>query len=334
MSRPKTAVIDMDLYKYHASAAGETRSVLITHKTNGFSIELPTRTDWYGHHLKKEGGKLSEINSSRTSPFQWNEFDYQDIQRAEPIQNVLHTAKVMVEKDLKASGADNYIALLGEGESFRTGLSTIWKYKDRSGALKPLLIDEVTEYLKNKFKATVVSHIENDDAVVIECYKRADRFALIEDKDFWGCPINVWDRNQQHRGVVNCNKFGKLFLDSKGKVRGEGRIFFYWQVAASDKSDGYAANSACDQRWGDKGAYSALVGCKTDKEALECLVSIYKNLYPVKKVITGWRGEPMEVDWLYVASENWHMARMLRTEDELYSKIELATVLNNMGVRL
>lgn len=332
MSRPTTAVIDLDLFKYHAAAAGEKRSVLITHRASGRSIEMPTRTDWYGHYLKKNGGKLAEINAKRDSPFSWDEFDYEDIQRPEPIENVLHTAKVMVEKDLKASGASNYIAFLGEGEPFRTELSTILKYKDRSSILKPVLLDEVSEYLKRKFKAEVVTGIENDDRVVIECYKQKDRFALIEDKDFWGCPINVWDRNQQERGIVNCNKLGHLFLDSKGKVRGEGRIFFYWQVAASDRTDGYAANSASDKRWGDKGAYDALVDCKTDKEALEALVKVYKDLYPEPRVVTGWRGDQINVDWLYMASENWQMARMLRTIDELENKVELKDVLTRLEI--
>lgn len=251
----KTAVIDLDLYKYHASAAGETRSVLVTHKTSGRSIEVANRTEWYGDWRKKEGGKLAEINANRESPFTWDDFTYEDIQRPEPIENVLYTARVMVEKDLKLSGAKDYVAFLGEGEPFRTELSTILRYKDRGDLLKPLLIEEVTDYLRKKFKAEVVTDIECDDRVVIECYKQKDRFAICEDKDYWGTPINVWDRNQQERGIVNCNKFGHLFLDSKGKVRGEGRIFFYWQVCASDKTDGYAANSACDIRWGDKSAY-------------------------------------------------------------------------------
>lgn len=328
----KTAVIDLDLYKYHAAAAGESRSVLITHKNTGRTLELPTRTDFYGHHLKRSGGKLAEINRNRTSPFTWDEFEYLDIQRAEPIENVLHTARIMVEKDLKLSGAENYLAFLGEGESFRVGLSTIQKYKDRENLLKPLLLDEVSEYLKKKFKAEIVTQIENDDRVVIECFKRPERFALIEDKDFWGCPIKVWDRNQQERGIVNCNKFGHLFLDLKNKVRGEGRIFFYWQCCASDKTDGYAANSASEKRWGDKSAYNALVNCKNDKEALEALVAVYKMLYPAPKVIEGWRGDKFEIDWLYVASENWHLARMLRTKKELENKIELKDVLLNHGI--
>lgn len=327
-----TAVVDLDLYKYHAAAAGEKRSVRVTHKASGRSISVNNRTEFYGDWRKKEGGILAEINAKRTSHFTWDEFDYEDVQEPEPIANVLHTAKVMVEKDLKSSGASSYLAFIGEGESFRVGISTILKYKDRENILRPVLLDEVSEYLKKKFKASVVTGIENDDQVVIECYKRKDRFALIEDKDFWGCPINVWDRNQQERGIVDCNKYGKLFLDSKGKVRGEGRVFFYWQVAASDATDGYAANSASDIRWGDKSAYNALVDCKNDKEAFQKLVEIYKSLYPEPKTITGWRGDEINIDWLYCLEENFALARMLRTKDELENRIYVKDILNKMEI--
>lgn len=323
------AVIDLDLYKYHAAAAGESRSVLVTHKSTGRSVEVANRTEFYGHWKKKEGGKLAEINKSRESPFTWDEFTYEDIQRPEPIANVLHTAKLMVEKDLEASGASDYKAFLGEGESFRVQKSTLLKYKDRDHILKPVLLGEVTDYLQNKFKAEVVGHIENDDRVVMECFKKKDHFALIEDKDFWGCPINVWDRNQQHRGVVNCNKFGKLFIDSKGKVRGEGRIFFYFQCLSQDTTDNYKANCFSDIKWADKSAYSALVNCTNDKEALQAVVDSYKILYPEPKEVIGWRGEKIEIDWLYVAEENFQMARMLRFDgDEVYLK----DVLKNMEI--
>lgn len=324
------AVIDTDLYKYHAAAAGETRSVLVTHKTSGRSIEVDNRTAWYGDWRNKNGGKLAEINKSRTSPFTWDEFEYEDIQRPEPIENVLHTARVMVEKDIKASGVTSYKAFLGEGESFRVGKSTLLKYKDRT-AVKPLLLEEVTEYLRKKFKAEVVSGIECDDRVVMECYGKKDHFAIIEDKDFWGTPINVWDRNQQHRGIVNCNKFGHLFLDDKGKVRGEGRMHLYWQVASEDTTDNYKANCFSEKKWAAKGAYNALLDCKNDKEAFLKLKEIFLNLYPEPKTVRGWRGEDILIDWKYVLSECFDMARMLRFEGDNVNPID---VMQKMGIEV
>ena len=331
MTKPECAVIDLDLFKYHAAAAGETRSVLVTHKATNRTIEVANRTEFYGDWRKKEGGKLAEINKSRISPFLWDEFEYEDIQRPEPIENVLHTARVMVEKDLKSSGAESYVAFLGEGESFRTGKSTLLKYKDRDDNIKPVLLSEVTEYLRKKFKAEVVSDIECDDKVVMECFKRPERFALIEDKDFWGCPINVWDRNQQERGIVDCNKFGHLFLDAKGKVRGEGRLHFYWQVASEDTTDNYKANCFSEKKWAAKGAYNALVGCNSDKEAFLKLKEIFLNLYPEPKTVKGWRGEDILIDWKYVLTECFHMARMLRFEGDDVDPIK---VMQKMGIEI
>lgn len=323
-------VLDLDLYKYHAAAAGETRSVLVTHKASGREKEYQTRTEFYGDWRKKDGGALAVINKGRTSPFEWEEFEYTDIQRPEPIENILHTAKTMVEKDLKASGASSYKAFLGKGESFRVELSTLLKYKDREHLLKPLALDEVTDYLERKFNAEIITGIENDDAVVIECYGSKNKFAIIEDKDFWGSPIKVWDRNQQERGIVDCNKFGKLFLDDKNKVRGEGRLFFYYQMCSEDLTDNYKANCFSDVRWGAKSAYKALVDCKDDVEAWNKMKEVFLLLYPEPKTVLGWRNDPIEITWNYVLNEMFMMARMLKKRDE---NINAYDVMDKLGVK-
>ena len=328
--KPITAVVDMDLYKYHAAAAGEKRSVLVKNKTTGKSREYKTRTEFYGDWRKKVGGALAKMNEQRDTPLTWEDYEYEDIQRPEPIENVLNTAKTMVEKDLKLSGAKNFKAFLGEGESFRVGLSTLLQYKDRADLIKPLALEEVTEYLRKKFKAEVVTGIECDDRVVMECYKQPKNFAMIEDKDFWGCEINVWDRNQQDRGIVNCNKFGHLFLDSKGKVRGEGRIHLYFQMASEDVTDNYKANCFSGMKWGAKSAHKALVDCTSDKEAWQVLVDTFKKLYPEPKTVKGWRGDEFEIDWKYVLNEQFQMARMLRFDGD---NIHVDEVLTKMGVQ-
>jgi len=328
MSKPTTAVIDLDLYKYHAAAAGEKRSVLVKNKITGKSREYKTRTEFYGDWRKKEGGALAKMNEQRDSPLTWEDYEYEDIQRPELIENVLHTAKTMVEKDLKLSGAKGFKAFLGEGESFRVGLSTLLQYKDRDALLKPIALEEVTEYLRKKFKAEVVSGIECDDRVVMECYQQPKNFAMIEDKDFWGCPINVWDRNQQERGIVNCDKFGHLFLDDKGKVRGEGRIHLYFQIASEDTTDNYKANCFSDVKWAAKSAYKALVDCTIDEEAWQVLAETFKKLYPEPKIVKGWRGDELEIDWKYVLNEQFQMARMLRFDGD---NIHVDDVLTKMG---
>lgn len=323
------AVLDLDLYKYAAAHVGEKKTIVAHHPT-GWSKEYKSRTDFWGHWKKKAGGDLAEINKTRDSTWLPEEFEIEDVRVPEPIANVLHTAKVMVEGDLFVTGAKTYEAYLGEGDSFRVGVSTLVKYKDRDPSAKPLALDAVTEYLHKKFNAEVVRDIEADDMCVIAAYRQPHKFVIIEDKDYWGTPVNVYDINQRHRGTVNCNKLGHLFLDAKGKVRGEGRIHLYYQMISEDTIDNYYANCFSETKWASKSAYKALVDCTTDKECFQVMVDTFKMLYPEPKVVVGWRGMPIEIDWFYVMQEMMWMAHMKRTIDE--PLIELRSVLKSLGV--
>ena len=80
--------------------------------------------------------------------------------------------------------------------------------------------------------------------------------------------------------------------------------------------DNYAAHSASQVKWGELSAYEVLKDCKNDKEALAAIVDGYKHLYPTPSKVVGWRGDILNIDWKYVLSENWVMARMLRKPDE------------------
>ena len=129
--------------------------------------------------------------------------------------------------------------------------------------------------------------------------------------------VDAW-----HYHVGQCSKpelrvgLGQIKRDEKGKVRGWGRLHFYWQVMASDSSDNFAAACMSDMKWGDVKAFNLLKDCTTDKQAFEALVLGYKTLYPQPKTITGWRGDEIEIDFLYVLQENFTLAKMLRTADE------------------
>lgn len=333
---PKHAVIDLDLYKYAAAHVGEKKSIIVTHKTEDWSKEYKNKTAFWGHYLKKSGGALAELNKSRTSPWLPDEFDIQIVQKPEPIENVLHTAKMLVNGDLHATGAETYEAYLGRGDSFRVEMSTLLKYKgNREGEEappKPLALDAVTEYLHRKYKAEYVEELEADDMCVIRAYRRPNAFVIIEDKDYWGCPINVYDINQRNRGVVNCNQLGKLFRDDKKKVRGEGRKHFYYQVISEDAIDNYKANCHSDVEWGSVSAYNALVDATSDAQCWQIMVDTFKHLYPIKKIVTGWRGDNIEIDWLYVMQEMVNMAHMKRTVDE--KPLNVANIIDKMGVNV
>ena len=325
MSKFKTAVWDFDYIRYAVGFASEKRSIKVVHKQSGDEWDFKSRTEFYGRTRAKDGGALAEINKSRDIPYVLDEFEILDVQIPEPVEFCLHSAKQKIESTNKILDVKNIIGYHGVGESFRVGASTILGYKQtRLGALKPIHIDAITEYLVKKYKSIPCEGLEADDWCIISAIGKKDHVVASHDKDCLGCAVYSFNPTKPELGIQNGNCFGGLWLEekinSKGKVektvRGIGRMFFYWQVCAQDTVDNYAAHSASQVKWGELSAYEALKDCKNDNEALAAVVGVYKHLYPAPSKVVGWRGDILSIDWNYVLSENWVMARMLRKPDE------------------
>lgn len=324
------AIIDLDYVKYTCAAVGEKRTIIVTHKASGNTKEFSNRTAFYGRD--KKSGWLGERNASRTSPFSIDEFEIEDVQTPEPVENALYTAKNTIERAIALSGCKSYVGYLGQGDSFRREQSTILEYKgNRKELIKPIHLDALTDYLIGRWKAKVVTGLEADDWCVIDCHDN-DNILIGVDKDYYGCNVNYLNMGE---GVItNCKDFGELRINDKNKVKGFGRQFFYFQVASGDSIDNYKANSASKMKWGEKSAYDMLCNATQDSEAIEALVKIYKKLYPEPYEVEGWRGADIEVDWLYMLTENWNLARMFTTpNDKFYTQEELLNVFNMYGVK-
>ena len=325
MSQFNTAVWDFDYIRYAVGFASEKRVIKVIHKQSGDEWDLKSRTDWYGRTRAKDGGLLAEINKSRDIPYALDEFEIYDIQIPEPLENCLHSAKVKVESVSKILGTKNIIGYHGLGDSFRVSSSTVLGYKqNRIDNLKPIHIEAITDYIVKKWRSVPCEGLEADDWCIISAYGKKDHVVCTHDKDVLGCGVYSFNPTKPELGVQNGNCFGSLWLEektnSKGKVektvRGIGRKFFYYQLSSQDNVDNYRAHAASDVKWGELSAYEWLRDCKNDTEALTAVSRIYKHLYPCPRKVIGWRGDEILVDWRYMLSENWIMARMLRTPDE------------------
>ena len=312
-----TAVIDLDWIRYAAGFVGEKREIQAIHKSSGDVRTFKNVTEFYGRGKAKNKGWVGKWNEEHPdNQITSDDFEIMEIQRPEPIANVLHTAKKMLEGALRSVNADDFIGYYGKGDSFRVERSTILKYKgNREHLKKPLLIDDITHYLEKQWGAICVEGLEADDHCIISAYRKKDHVVVSPDKDTAGCEV-LWANPMKEFEILDCSGFGRLWLENEGtdkeKVRGVGRLFFYWQVACSDPVDNYFANSASETPWGAKSAYKALVNTRTDAEALGAIRAVYNYLYPEPRQIIGWRGDILEVDWKYVLSENWDLARMVR----------------------
>ena len=319
-------IIDADAVKYACAAVGEKRTIIVHHPSSGKQMEFDNRTAFYGRN--KQEGWLGERNAKRTSPFTLDEFIIEDVQTPEPLENALNTVNRTMEKYMNMAGTKDYTVYIGSGDCFRVEKSKVLKYKgNRKDLLKPVHLDDITDFLVKKWKAKPITGIEADDQCVIDCYG-TDNVLVGIDKDYFGCPVRYL--NTALGTIIDCDQFGELNLNAKGSVKGYGRMFFYFQLASGDKIDNYKANSASEIKWADKGAYNALKDCKTDADAWKALVGIYQMLYPNPKRIEGWRGDIIEVDWYSMIQENFDMARMLTHPTDF--NVQVKTKLQEFGV--
>lgn len=327
------AAIDGDPIKHKVASAGEKRTIKVVHRQTGDEYDLKTRTEWYGHWKKKAGGKLAELNAELSDDCKMlpEDFDIIDVQTPEPIANVLHTAKLFAESVIADTQAETFHMMIGKGASWRVGASTLLEYKgNRKDTIKPYHMDEVSDYLVRKFDAEVVEGMEVDDRLVIDTFGRAGHFAVGLEKDLYSSATHFLDTSNPEQGIQNGNQYGELYLNAKGDVKGIGRMHFMWQVCSEDSSDNYKANCFSDVKWGGKGAYEALKDAKNDRELFQAAVGVFKKLYPEPKIVTGWRGDQIEISWHYVMQEMMHMAWMKRKEHE--PLVQLLPVLDKLGV--
>ena len=102
---------------------------------------------------------------------------------AEPVENALHSVNNTITNMLKDLGAEQYSCFLTGKGNYREDIATIKPYKgNRDRAARPYHYDAITEHLKSRWGAHVITGMEADDALGIELYKdymEAKRFAAI-----------------------------------------------------------------------------------------------------------------------------------------------------------
>jgi hypothetical protein len=354
-------VFDYDFLIYEAASVAEERSIIATHKPTGIKREFDNRTKLYGHHKKKSGGWIAQENEMAGNDYyKAEDFEIEEVRKLRPFKiksiegdsfiTPLDGAKKILDDKVRAICAklrtNDYYGYVGKGDVFRHTLATLLPYKGgRTDMQRPLLLDEMKRHVIDQHGGILVYNEDpalNDEADdrfsmdVYSGYKAWKQAGEDEIEQIVGVAIDK-DRKGTEGWTYNPNKdkepqlvtgFGSLWLDDKGEVEGNGRIWLYWQIAHGDDTDGYVANCFSDIKYAGKGAYNDLVDCKTDKEAFTKLVEIFKRMYPEKKTVTTFRGE-IEIDWLYVMQEMATMAFMKRWPGD---KIDIKNVLDKLGV--
>ena len=213
------AIWDLDFVKYTVASKGEKRSIKAYHPISGDEFSCATRTELWGHYLKKNKGLLAEFNLKNGTEYRAEDLVVIDIQEPEPFSLVSNAVDGMFRKIMYQLKTKNYSAYIGEGKSFRVERSTIWEYKsNRKDTLKPLHLEEVSNHLIKKYSPEVVTYYEADDRVVMDAYRNKDKCVIGVDKDYFGCDVLFFNANQVDKGIQDCSGLGSLSLNTQGAV--------------------------------------------------------------------------------------------------------------------
>lgn len=289
MPNERIAVVDGDLLAFKCAAVTEKRSVIATHKETLDKYEFYTATDFKSW-------------ASDTA----DQYDLEAIRTPEPIANTLRSIKTKLNSIINACKADSYHIVISGEDNFRKNIPLPSQYKNtRSDAGKPVNLAEAKEYLIKHHNAEVAVG-EADEVLVAYAYQGwKDKEVVIQcsiDKDAYHGPgwLFNWDSMAEPELIEG---FGSLYINEAGTIKGQGRVFLYFQMAFGDPIDAYKPCELAKVKYGEKSAYKLLKDCNSDKQALEALVQQYKKWYPAPLTYRAWDDELHTKNWL----EIWQM---------------------------
>lgn len=310
--------IDADIIAFKASAAAEKRSVKV-YDDNGKYIGLyKTRTEF----KKSIDGNIDH-------------YTFEDVQEAEPVENALHTVKKMIESICEKAEADEYFTVLSGKNNFRDGIPLPTKYKgQRKDLLRPLLLNDVKEYISKHHDCIITDGWEADDELSMRAYEGFKTGQKIiqatTDKDALQCEgwLLNWDKQDTPTLIKG---WGKLTHNPKDGVKGTGMMWLLAQSVLGDSTDGYKPCQLSGAKFGDVGCYNLLKDCKNPKQGFKAVYEQYKKWYPEPVTYTAWDGKEYTKDAVEIWQMYFDCARMLRKPDD---KVFVRDVLTKLEIEI
>lgn len=343
MTEDVIGVLDADSIAYKAAAANEVKSIKSKHITTGVIEEWKNRTEF----------KTYLATTDHTIDM------YEITDHAEPkhlsyakstVNGMITTAQNAMRAntlEIYISGKDNFRDFILLPQAYvqqNATLSTIGgRYKsNRDGTARPVLLGELRQWMIDELGAIVVDGMEVDDMSSIRAYTGAkDGIKIVqysEDKDAEQC--HGWLMNgakdKEPRFVAG---LGTLYQDEKGKVRGHGRMFLYYQMLNGDRVDGYRPVDILDintqksggkkVQFGEVSAYNVLKICKSDRECWQAIYDTYKAWYPEPARYTAYNEISYTKDAVEIMQLYTDCAFMRRWDND---RIDCKGVLTKYGI--
>lgn len=233
------ALIDGDYLKYNIGFSGEKTEYTVTDKNKEVLITLS----------KKE---VNALIKSRPD----DNLRVSKRKEIQPLAFVLGRCKTKLNEVLQAVDCKEYEVFLTGTDNFRDELVDYYK-KNRDPNHKPFYFDDVGEYMRRQWHATVVNGIEADDAMGLG--QDSTTIICSIDKDMDTVPgWHYWD-----------NK-GLYYLEYEEAIR-----FFYKQLLMGDTTDNISGIKGI----GKAKASDILWGLDTEEDYFHATLTAYRDRY-------------------------------------------------------
>ncbi len=301
---------DLDTPVFAAASVSETRSIDVLHIPTGLHKSFSTRTEFKN--------RLKEINRLE----RLNEYEVKDVQETEPIENACHTLKAMMKQYIELTQSDEVLYFISGKDNFRDSLKLPSKYKSsRVDKIRPLLLPDVKRFAINKFKPMICDGQEPDDVIVWKGYEllREGHYPILLsiDKDSLAYSgLHLFNQKHPEFGVITLPDFGYLEVNTKREVKGKGFLWFCFQLLMGDATDSFKPCELAKVKFGEISVYNVLKDCKTEHEALTCVLKQYKDWYPNPVVYRDWTGQLQTKNYIELADLYFKCCRMKSTKDD------------------
>lgn len=343
-------IVDADTPVFRASKFVQEDYVIVTHIPTGKEKEFKTKTEFYGHWQKKNGGWLRDTNLCREEkglePFPLEDFEVEQYERLLPdivdhVEEGIKSFDFFVGSIKKTGLAPDYKLLIGGEGNFRYDIAETWEYKANRAA-KPLLFEEIREAIISKYKSKVeiVNTKECDDQAA---YYGRENVIHFQKTGKWKYCLGILDKdlrmiyspqiNYDHldEGVyiptpLECAKYyGKQLLcgdKSVDNIPGLPDI-------PNDLREKYQVRKG--KSVGDSTAINYLKSCETIQGVFSRLVEAYRAYYGEEPFeFENYKGEKYQSTWLDRLNEQAMLVFMNYYENPL--DYDIRKTLDKVGV--
>lgn len=144
------------------------------------------------------------------------------------LKEVIGRTFSFIEELKEELNAGDVIVALSHSDNFRKTLSPTYK-ANRVSMRKPVVLNQLKEWMKTAFKTEVWPNVEADDVIgVLATGAYKDKCITVSiDKDFKTLPVKHFNPNKPHEGVNNVSQ-------------NEADYWFMYQTLVGDVTDGYS----------------------------------------------------------------------------------------------